>query len=313
MKKIIILKIFIIFICLTQVQLYASIENRVIAKVGDQIVTSYELINKIKTILFLNKQSLNQGNINSIKQQALILLIDNKIKIEEIKKYNHSFTQNNMLQNNLDKIAKKFNTDSQGLKELFTNNTIDYAIYKNDVETDLLWNTLIFRLYEEKISFNEKEVENDLKKFISNQEDVEEYKLSEIEILINDSLENKNKIAQIQQQIKDMGFENAAMKFSISATASDGGDLGWINSKSLSEQILTIISKLKVNEISKPIITTDKLLFLKLIDKKKIKIKENNLDTIREKIINEKKNEYLQLFSNNHLSKIKNNKFKNIK
>ena len=313
MKKIIILKIFIIFICLTQVQLYASIENRVIAKVGDQIVTSYELINKIKTILFLNKQSLNQGNINSIKQQALILLIDNKIKIEEIKKYNHSFTQNNMLQNNLDKIAKKFNTDSQGLKELFTNNTIDYAIYKNDVETDLLWNTLIFRLYEEKISFNEKEVENDLKKFISNQEDVEEYKLSEIEILINDSLENKNKIAQIQQQIKDMGFENAAMKFSISATASDGGDLGWINSKSLSEQILTIISKLKVNEISKPIITTDKLLFLKLIDKKKIKIKENNLDTIREKIINEKKNEYLQLFSNNHLSKIKNNNFINIK
>ena len=313
MKKIIILKIFIIFICLTQVQLYASIENRVIAKVGDQIVTSYELINKIKTILFLNKQSLNQGNINSIKQQALILLIDNKIKIEEIKKYNHSFTQNNMLQNNLDKIAKKFNTDSQGLKELFTNNTIDYAIYKNDVETDLLWNTLIFRLYEEKISFNEKEVENDLKKFISNQEDVEEYKLSEIEILINDSLENTNKIAQIQQQIKDMGFENAAMKFSISATASDGGDLGWINSKSLSEQILTIISKLKVNEISKPIITTDKLLFLKLIDKKKIKIKENNLDTIREKIINEKKNEYLQLFSNNHLSKIKNNKFINVK
>ena len=313
MKKIIILKIFIIFICLTQVQLYASIENRVIAKVGDQIVTSYELINKIKTILFLNKQSLNQGNINSIKQQALILLIDNKIKIEEIKKYNHSFTQNNMLQNNLDKIAKKFNTDSQGLKELFTNNTIDYAIYKNDVETDLLWNTLIFRLYEEKISFNEKEVENDLKKFISNQEDVEEYKLSEIEILINDSLENKNKIAQIQQQIKDMGFENAAMKFSISATASDGGDLGWINSKSLSEQILTIISKLKVNEISKPIITTDKLLFLKLIDKKKIKIKENNLDTITEKIINEKKNEYLQLFSNNHLSKIKNNKFINVK
>jgi peptidyl-prolyl cis-trans isomerase SurA len=313
MKKIIILKIFIIFICLTQVQLYASIENRVIAKVGDQIVTSYELINKIKTILFLNKQSLNQGNINSIKQQALILLIDNKIKIEEIKKYNHSFTQNNMLQNNLDKIAKKFNTDSQGLKELFTNNTIDYAIYKNDVETDLLWNTLIFKLYEEKISFNEKEVENDLKKFISNQEDVEEYKLSEIEILINDSLENKNKIAQIQQQIKDMGFENAAMKFSISATASEGGDLGWINSKSLSEQILTIISKLKVNEISKPIITMDKLLFLKLIDKKKIKIKENNLDTIREKIINEKKNEYLQLFSNNHLSKIKNNKFINVK
>jgi peptidyl-prolyl cis-trans isomerase SurA len=142
---------------------------------------------------------------------------------------------------------------------------------------------------------------------------VEEYKLSEIEILINDSLENKNKIAQIQQQIKDMGFENAAMKFSISATASEGGDLGWINSKSLSEQILTIISKLKVNEISKPIITMDKLLFLKLIDKKKIKIKENNLDTIREKIINEKKNEYLQLFSNNHLSKIKNNKFINVK
>lgn len=313
MKKIIIIKIFIIFICLTQVELYSAIQNTVIVKVGRQIVTSYELSNKIKTILFLNKQVLNQENINSIKQQALILLIDNKIKKEEILKYNHSLKQNTMLQNNLDKVAKKFNATPQELKKLFTNNTIDYEIYKNDVEIDLLWNTLIFKLYEDKISFNEKEIEEDLKKFLLNQENVEEYKLSEIEILINDSLKDRNEIVQIQQQIKDMGFKNAAIKLSISTTASEGGDLGWVNSKSLSEQVLTIVSKLRINEISKPIIKMDKLLFLKLIDKKKIKIKENNLNAIREKIINDKKNEYLQLFSNNHLSKIKNNTFIDVK
>ena len=35
-----------------------------------------------------------------------------------------------------------------------------------------------------------------------------------------------------------MGFENVALKFSISSTAESKGDLGWINSTSLSKKCI---------------------------------------------------------------------------
>ena len=46
--------------------------------------------------------------------------------------------------------------------------------------------------------------------------------------------------------IEKDGFENTAIKYSISLTAMDGGNLGWVNANSLSDKILNIVNKLKL-------------------------------------------------------------------
>ena len=66
---------------------------------------------------------------------------------------------------------------------------------------------------------------------------------------------------------------------------------------------------MKIGQVSKPIIQADNLLFLKLIDKKMVRSEDINIDKLREQIINVKKNGILDLYSNNHLSKIKNKAF----
>ena len=43
--------------------------NKIIIKVDDQIITSFELKNKIKTVLLLTNLDLNQENIDKIKKQ----------------------------------------------------------------------------------------------------------------------------------------------------------------------------------------------------------------------------------------------------
>ena len=87
----------------------------------------------------------------------------------------------------------------------------------------------------------------------------------------------------------------------------DGGNLGWINSKSLSEEILKILKNMNKGDLSEPIIQTDTATILKLLDKKIINVTETDLDKLRNQIVNNKKNELLNLYSNNYLSKIKNN------
>ena len=59
-------------------------------------------------------------------------------------------------------------------------------------------------------------------------------------------------------------------------------------------------------DISKPIINPNSVLLLKLMDKKSSQISELDKDKIKNKLINQKKNELFNSYSNSHLSKLKN-------
>ena len=95
----------------------------------------------------------------------------------------------------------------------------------------------------------------------------------------------------------------------MSSSAINGGDLGWINSKSMSKKILDVVKYMKVGEVSKPLFQSDNLMFLKLDNKKISNINNFNIEKLRSDIITKKKNYSLDLYSNSHLSKIKNKTF----
>ena len=65
------------------------------------------------------------------------------------------------------------------------------------------------------------------------------------------------KIKEILNRIKIEGFENVAIKSSISETAIRGGDLGWINENVISKQFKSKIVNTLVGEISDPIFLTN--------------------------------------------------------
>ena len=110
-----------------------------------------------------------------------------------------------------------------------------------------------------------------------------------------------------------MGFENAAIKFSTSSSALDGGEIGWINLKSLSDSVRNLIIEMKPGEISKPLIKSNSVMIFKLLDKRKLNVNDVDIKKIREGIISIMKNELFNLYSNSHLSKLKNDAFIKLK
>ena len=112
---------------------------------------------------------------------------------------------------------------------------------------------------------------------------------------------------EIKNYINQFGFEKAANKFSISDSAINGGDIGWVNSTALSEEIYMIAKNLKIGSFSGAKRSTDSMLFLKLINKRKISdIDKLNVDEIKNYIISKQTNDLLSIYSNNHLSQKKN-------
>ena len=118
-----------------------------------------------------------------------------------------------------------------------------------------------------------------------------------------------NKVEYINQQINNIGFDQAAFNLSTSSSASNNGDIGWVNAKSLSKQIFEILNKMEIGQISKPIIKENNILFLKINKMRTKKLDNKNIIKLKKDIINQKKNELLNLFSKSHISKLKNNSF----
>ncbi len=299
--------IFFIILININSNVFAITKNTIIANVDNQIVSSYELKNKVKTILFLANQIVDQENVNLVKQKALQQLIDYKLKKDQVIKFGIQLNNTAQVDNHIKKISSKYQTDIAGMKKIFQTNGLDFEIYLDETKTEFSWQKMIYEKYRNKIFLDEEEIQIELNNFLKNQSDLQEYKLGEIELPLKNNPEDKKTIIEVNNEINKIGFKNAAIKYSISTSSSNGGDIGWINSKSLSENILSRISKMNIGDISQPIIQTNTIIILKLLDQKKIDINEKNLNELREKIVKSKQNQLLSLYSNNHLSKLKNN------
>ena len=282
---------------------FGVIQNKILIKIENEIISSYELKNKINTLIVLSNKEINQSNIDKIKKIAVNELINLKMKKIELAKYNLEIDRNN-LNSYLNKISSG---NIQEFKNKFKINNLDYNFYLDEIKTQLTWQKLIFSLYKDKVIIEEKEINDDLEKSLKLNSTIKEYNLSEMDILLDNNTDLSKKLSEINFQIQNYGFEETAKQFSGSYSASEGGRLGWLSEKSLSNKILNRVNKLKINEISDPIISGNSLMLIKLNNVRVKQVQNLNTEDLRKSIIKRRKNELFSLYSNSHLSKIKNN------
>ena len=288
---------------------YAEIKNSIIAKIGNEIITNFDIENKIKTNLYLSGEEINQQNVNKIKAVTLKSLINLKLKSNEVKKHS-LITNDQAIAQYLDTIANNLNLSRVDLINQFKIYGIDYDQFVEDVKTEFLWQRLVARTYLDRIKVNEDQINFELKEILEKENkntSVVEYNLSEIEIIFETSKEEIDLKNKIDDDIKKIGFKKTAIKYSTSSTALNGGLIGWINSNLLSSIYSNVVKNLQIGQVSQPIKKGNTITFLKLNDRKEFEKPQNiDLEQLKVSIENNKKNELLNLYSSSHLSKIKN-------
>ena len=279
--------------------------SKIIVKVEDEIITNYDLKNKILITLILSNQEINQQNIDELKKAVLDQLINLKLKKMELSKYKIKKDEGR-----INSYLKSISGNNiQNFKNKFFENNLDFELFLDEVDTEIRWQQLIYTLYGKKIDINEATIDVEVEKIIKERSNVEEFELYEIEINPNLDVPEKQIIEDILKKINTIGFENSALNFSTSTTSSQKGYLGWINGKTLSKEIYLILSKMKIGEVSKPIKKQNNILFLKLNNKRTIKPEQLEIKKLKSDIIEKKKAGLFNLYSQSRLSKLKNNSF----
>ncbi len=275
-----------------------AIKDALYASIGNKAITKLDIVNEMKIILILTNQSFSENTKDHIQAAATKSIIKRIIKTIEIEKYKSLSFNPTDLQNELEKWAQNINMDLDTFKNTFVVNKINFSDISSRVKTELLWNSLIFELYKNRLIVNEDEI-NDQLKTIQNKKEVKEYLISEI--IIKPTAENKLETAvkEIKNKIKTEGFEKVAMNQSISETAFKGGDLGWVNENAIAKKFKSQIINTAIGSISQPIILPQGILFFKIRNKRKMK-KNINFDNLKKQLVNAEKTKILNMYSLSH-------------
>ena len=294
MKIKLIFFLFLFFIFSQKVS--SNINDKIIAKIGNEIVTNFDIINEINTILALSNKKADQNEFKTLQTVAFSSLKKILIKKMEIEKYKITKYNELDLDNYILSLEKNLQLQDISLKEHFKRYGANYDLFIESVVVNLKWNTLIYSLYQKQLDVDEELIKSELNKQVKKNNQLEEFNISEI------VLENwdENKIKFIEESIKKNGFEKTAILYSNSISSEKGGSIGWVESKSISNKYLKEILKLDNKQISKPIKINNNIVIIKLNDKRTIKIDNQNFVKIEKNIINKKKEEKLSIFSDSH-------------
>ena len=302
-KKLFFYSLIIFSLCIKQV---ASLENIILFKINNLIITTIDVKQEEKYLIVLN-QNLKKIDKNKLKSLAIDSIIKEKIKEIELVKYYQ--IESVLDDTNLQKIIKNlYQTagfqNAKTFKNYLESQNLNYSSIKRKLAIEMLWNNLIFKKFNNRVVIDEIEIKNNLDKEIKNLSFSKNIFLSEI--LIRDSKDLKIDVVyqEILKSIKNIGFSNTANIFSISDTAKLGGKVGWVKETSLSKQVLDKIINLKKDQISKPIKINENFLILRIDD---IKINKQKID--KNKILSNrilyKKNQQLERFSLAYFNKVK--------
>ena len=281
----------------------SALDNKILIKVDNEIITSMDILNEINYINSINNnsQNLEKDKIYKIARNSLIkekikeIALRNifvEIKLDE-KDYHRMILKNysNSGINNISELEmylKKFGINRKILKKKFTIN--------------VYWNKLIYDKFSKNVKIDIEKIKEGLKK----DDKQKEYNLSEIVFNLSENENLEKKFDLINTSILNEGFRNTALLYSISDSSVSGGDLGWIKENSVSPQILNKIKNLKLNENTDAIKIPSGFLIVKVNDIREFE-KQINFEEELKKVIENKTNDQLSQFSNIFFNKIKKN------
>ena len=165
MKKI--FKFIFVFIFLLNFIEFTKAEEqnyKILKLVNDNVITNYDLEQRLRLFSFLNKIPLNQDNMKLYADEMLKLMIDEKLQREQIKKYKIQ-VQSIEIDDYIIEVFLASEQNINDLKKSLASNDIDINFLKESLEIQLGWNKLIGKLFYRTSEINETDFDEARKKY----------------------------------------------------------------------------------------------------------------------------------------------------
>ena len=244
----------------------AELVDRIVAVVNDDIVLLSDLDQALAPVrMQIEKSGYSDVQqkiiLENQKQKALSGLIDEKLTDQQIKRYGISISDD-AVDNSIERIKTVNNMTDDDLQRVLKIEGLTFEAYRQQIKTQMLQSRLINIEVKSKIVVTDQDIKAYYEANQSHYAGQTKYHLRHILLRVDSPLENERErvfkqMQQVEKQLKNgVPFPDLARTYSQAASAADGGDLGFFESRLLAVPIRDALKDLKAGQFTS-IVDTD--------------------------------------------------------
>ncbi len=247
--------------------------QQIVAIVNDEVISLYDLKQRARLLMLsTGRAQLTPEEGQFIQNQAMDALIDDRLKTQEADEYDAGLTMD-QLNEAFTNYAAQFNLDADAFEDQLEASGVEKNTLLAQIEGSLAWDGIVNGLLQPLVNVTDDEVYNFIEK-MERDKGKFQYRVNEIFILVTDNARREETLATAnlmkQRLDEDVPFNAIAQQFSQSASASVGGDLGWLMLEEIPEDVRDYVPDLEIDAISDPIVTEEGIYIVSVTDRRRI-------------------------------------------
>ena len=265
--------LFIAAMPMAQLQAQPSKSMGIAATVNEDAISEADVVNRMKLIFASSGIPNTPDNVNKVRPQAINILIEEQLKIQAAKQ-NNLIVAKEEIDDAFKTMAANNKLTAREFAGVMQQSGIPHSTLLRQIEAEISWRKVISRVLRPQVDVTENDVSAKLDRL---KRDIgqTEYAVSEIFMPVDaskDEAKIKDLAGKLIQEIK-LGrapFALVARQFSKSASAAQGGAMGWVQAGELPKELDVVVKSLSKGQISPPIRGLSGFHILTLTEKRNI-------------------------------------------
>jgi len=228
----------------------------IVATVNEHPITNYDVEQRAKFLEFATNIRINDQNRDRVYEDALQLLIDDKLRLEEAKDMIPD-VESSVLPEARNFMNQNFGNGDRSGTIILREAGIDPMTVQQKYTSDLAWSSYISGRFQEKFSNIETMIDEELARMRLSASKPQ-IQLGEI-VLAPGQSRDLTQTEALAREIaaavrKGASFAEIARQYSASGSASRGGNIGWVMVEKLPKAFRDELAGMKSGEVTDPIL-----------------------------------------------------------
>jgi peptidyl-prolyl cis-trans isomerase SurA len=244
--------------------------QRIAAVVNDEVISVFDLENRMALVLATSGLAANAENRRRVQPQILRSLIDERLQIQEAERLNATVADRE-ISDAVQRVEQANRMQPGQLRSELVAAGIDPTTIMSQIRASLAWQKVVQRRLRPSLQVGQDEVDEVLERINASKGTVE-YLLAEIFLSVETPDQEDEVRLNMQNMLEQMGrgvaFAAMAQQFSQSASASSGGDIGWVERGQIEDEIAEVLDQMPSGRATAPLRTPSGFYVYLLRDKR---------------------------------------------
>lgn len=241
---------------LMSVSAMAARTYEIAATVNEDAVSQSDVDQRMALFFASSGMRPTEENIEKARPQVLDVLIEEQLKFQEAARQNLSVTDEE-IDEAFSTLSKQNNLEPDQFEQALASQGIPKSTMLSQIKSQVAWTKIVTNYLRPQVNVTENDVESKKERLRANL-GMPEYQSAEIFLPVTKN-EDEEKIRELASKlISEIQNGNApfglvAAQFSKSASAKQGGQMGWVSENDVPKEIALVLKSLKQGEISTPV------------------------------------------------------------